>query len=235
MQSTMLVTTILPEALVDKVKFVSKLDQVKAYRVKMIKKYQDAIKKDSRIPNEFKTDARLNLLLASNMLDSLLFAGGLSVPSVIGVALAVLYSNENSPMKLRDRVEVTRDADPMKIAQFIFETMRRFPPVVGFPWWNPDKSFRTVMNLAMAQRDPREWGDDADSFKLRELDDYAKNMGVSWAAPHTDWTSGGGWTASTGVRMRRERERNIFFFFICPISLSNSFYTYFTFPGTRLR
>ena len=89
----MLVTTILPDALVDKIQFVSKLDVVRDYRKEMIPKYQEAIKKDSRglIPDKFKTNEDLNFLLASNMMDSLLFAGGLSVPSAIGVSMRAVY------------------------------------------------------------------------------------------------------------------------------------------------
>jgi len=204
-QSTCLVATILPEGLVNKIKFVSKIDKIKEYRVKMIRKYQDAIRADERglIPDEFKTDPELNFLLASNMLDSLLFAGGLSVPSVVGVGLAVLYAGENSPMSLRDRIALVENVDADAVSKFVFEVIRRFPPVVGFPWWStPGKDgLRTVMNLAMAQRDPRgeAWGDDAESFKLRDNALYARLMGVSWAAPHSDWTAERGWTQPTSV------------------------------------
>ena len=200
----MLVTTILPDALVDKIQFVSKLDVVRDYRKEMIPKYQEAIKKDSRglIPDKFKTNEDLNFLLASNMMDSLLFAGGLSVPSAIGVSLAVLYAGDNSPMTLKDRHDLAKDADHMQVAQFVFESIRRYPPVVGFPWWNTEEKndFRTVMNLAMAQRDPMKWGNDAESFVLRDPSKYSELMGVSWAAPETDWDyQGDTWKASTGV------------------------------------
>ena len=200
----MLVTTILPDALVDKIKFVSKLDEVKAYRKEMIPKYQKQIREDSRglIDDKFKTNEDLNFLLASNMMDSLLFAGGLSVPSAIGVSLAVLYAGDNSPMKLEDRHELARGVDKMKVAQFVFESIRRYPPVVGFPWWNTEEKndFRTVMNLAMAQRDPVKWGNDAESFVLREPGQYSELMGVSWAAPETDWyPEGDTWKVSSGV------------------------------------
>eukprot|EP00939_MAST-03C_sp_MAST-3C-sp1_P004344 g4344.t1 len=205
-QSTCLVATILPQGLVNKVKFVSKIDEVKAYRKEMILRYQQAIRDDSRgiVPEVFKSDEQKNFLLASNVLDSLLFAGGLSVPSVIGVSLAVLFAGENSPMSRADREQLTStfESDPMVVAKFVFETTRRYPPVVGFPWWDDEtkSNFRTVMNLAMAQRDPRVWGDDAESFKLRSTSAYARLMGVGWAAPHTDWTEADGWTSSTGVR-----------------------------------
>ena len=197
-------TTILPDALVDKIKFVSKLDVVKDYRKEMIPKYQAAIKEDNRglIPDKFKTNEDLNFLLASNMMDSLLFAGGLSVPSAIGVSLAVLYAGDNSPMTLKDRHDLAKNVNHMQVAQFVFESIRRYSPVVGFPWWNTAEKndFRTVMNLAMAQRDPVKWGNDAESFVLRDPSKYSELMGVSWAAPETDWEyQGDKWKASTGV------------------------------------
>ena len=82
-------------------------------------------------------------------MDSLLFAGGLSVPSAIGVSLAVLYAGDNSPMTLKDRHDLAKDVNHMQVAQFVFESIRRYPPVVGFPWWNTKEKndFRTVMNL----------------------------------------------------------------------------------------
>ena len=31
------------------------------------------------------------------------------------------------------------------------------------------------------------WGNDAESFVLRDPSKYSELMGVSWAAPETDW------------------------------------------------
>ena len=123
------------------------------------------------------------------------------VPSVISVTLAILFADGNSPMKLVDRHSLATEPEHMKVSQAVFESMRRYPPVVGFPWWNTAEKndFRTVMNLAMAQRDPVAWGDDAESFVLRDLEKYAELMGVSWAAPETDWNPRDGWQESTGV------------------------------------
>tara|TARA_B110001452_G_scaffold157829_1_gene131341 strand:- start:87 stop:707 length:621 start_codon:yes stop_codon:yes gene_type:complete len=62
--------------------------------------------------------------------------------------------------------------------------VRYFPPVVGFPWWEmrgEHAGRRTLLSLAMANRDPRVWGSDAEEFKLRPLSQYHKLAGVAWA------------------------------------------------------
>ena len=66
------------------------------------------------------------VLLASNLMDSLLFAGGQSVPTVLSYCFVLMYSNW-----LDDHVpgfELTL----ANLDQFIMETIRFFPPVSGF-------------------------------------------------------------------------------------------------------
>ena len=112
-------------------------------------------------------------LLASFVMDSLLFAGGLSVPLCISCALGVVYSlhSPNSDIVLEHEL----------IPSLIMETLRYFPPVVAFPYYDsPLQKKRTLLQLSCAARDPAVWGENANSFVLRPLSVYHKLM-VSWA------------------------------------------------------
>lgn len=144
-----------------------------------LEQYQSALKSDSRkIFSISGMDRRELRYLADMLLTSMTSAGGLSVPSVIQLALAVKYAGDNSPWKGDRRLT------EQNIEQFVFETIRRYPVVVGFPWWTPDQKHRTVMNLAMALNDESVW-DEPETFKLRS--NYASNagsgtlIGVAWA------------------------------------------------------
>ena len=114
-------------------------------------------------------------VLASAVLDSLLYAGGASVPQYISCALAVLYSSHKSnPNRSIELI-------PQIVPQLVLETIRFFVPVVGFPWYeSKNQKQRTVLSLHSASRDPRVWGEDASEFKLRSMADYHKKM-VNWA------------------------------------------------------
>ena len=66
------------------------------------------------------------------------------------------------------------------------QVCRRFPPVTVLPYVErsagnaPDHE--AMLNLCMAQRDPRVWGADADAFRLRAEEEYER-LSVGWAEP----------------------------------------------------
>ena len=76
-------------------------------------------------------------LIASAVFDSLVFAGGLSVPSIISAALGALYRHKskgsNEEITL---VEGAHDSKKTKenIEKFVSEATRQYPGVVGFPF-----------------------------------------------------------------------------------------------------
>ena len=92
---------------------------------------------------------------------------------------AVLYG-EWGRAQLGDDFELTDG----NIEPFVYETVRRFPPVAGVPSWDRRTNTHTVIDLHTASLDDAAWGDgDADgamAFKLRPLHEYhAKHVG--WA------------------------------------------------------
>lgn len=126
--------------------------------------------------------------LTSALLDTFLTAGGLSVPGAISTAMWVLYGNTaeaNSQATSRDVFPVDYQLETGKESEFLYESMRIFAPVVGFPWWTTfpkradDESalqteggVRKVLNLALANLDPNAWGQDAHKFQPKTMDEY---------------------------------------------------------------
>lgn len=123
---------------------------------------------------------------ASGLFDAFFSAGGLSVPGGISTAMGVLYSTDNSNPAGRPLEYEKADA-----ANLFYESIRYFAPVVGFPFWEkkPEPAFtqyecdgdsctnqygkgRVVGNLALANRDLRKWGADAEQFKIRSHAEY---------------------------------------------------------------
>jgi len=109
-------------------------------------------------------------MVASNVLDALIFAGGLSVPGVISPGISVLYAGDGSP------------SPGFKLTQanallFAWETARYFPPVLGFPYVDKaeDRPLQ-IMTVGVGQRAADAWGEEAEkpSFRLRDYDTYQK-------------------------------------------------------------
>ena len=144
--------------------------------------------------------------LASALLDTFTTAGGLSVPGALSTALGVLYSADDSnPGK-----GLTYDPATQSAALF-YESMRMFAPVVGFPFWTTAPApattgydcggspcanqyaggSRTVLNLALAQRDLARWGSDAEKFTLKSVAEYHRNF-VGFAEMAQDDAVAGG-------------------------------------------
>jgi len=175
----------LPRWLVSTLRWAFGVSQARTTRDELLEKYQAAFDSDTRgiIPPLEGRDKRF---MADLILTALTSAGGLSVPSAMGIAFAVAHGAEAyGEVVFPDwqNFEFT----PRNIEQFVLECVRRFPVVVGFPWWDPEnQSFRTVLNLAMSMRDPRAW-EAPREFRLRPLSEYHEptgtgtKVGVAWA------------------------------------------------------
>lgn len=145
-----------------------------------MEKYKPLLKQVLPAETAGMDDAKLTIL-TSVVLDALLFAGGQSVPSVICQALALPYSAwgaKNLPADFSLH-------DMSKLPAYVWEVIRRFPPVSGFVY--DDRSFgsspdeRIFLNLHLGQQDPRVWnGADAFNFVLRPLAEYhTKSVGFA--------------------------------------------------------
>jgi hypothetical protein len=126
-------------------------------------------------------EAKINLL-ASVMLDSLQFAGGISVPTVINYVIALTHmANENKHEALK---QVVLGADNYE--WILWETLRRYAPVAGVPSWEKQgDSFKHVVpNLVMALRDSSVF-DRPLEFRHRRQEIYNKmqSTGMPWAGP----------------------------------------------------
>lgn len=137
-------------------------------------------------------------LLASVMLDSLQFAGGISVPTVITTVLGLTH------MAMGNRHESLKG---LRISNsnyewILWETLRRYAPVAGVPSWEKqnDGSFKHVVpNIVTALRDSSIF-DMPLEFKDRGADVYEsklKSTGMPWAGPATQKFSDG--TADTAA------------------------------------
>jgi len=179
-KASAMMISLLPRWLVSSLRWAFSLSTARENRDLWLEKYEHAIKNDKRgiIPPVEGRDRRF---LADLLLTSMTSAGGLSVPSLMGIVLAVVYGGENSPLPSSQR-KITKN----NLEQLVLETVRRFPVVVGFPMWKPDMSKRHVLNLAMALRDHRKWSDPLE-FKLRPLSEYHEKVGsgtkigLAWA------------------------------------------------------
>jgi len=167
----------LPRWLVSGLRWVFGLNQGRDTRDMLLEKYQEAFDRDTRgiIPALEGHDKRF---MADLLLTALTSAGGLSVPSVMGIAFGILHGAEAYEYGTVFPEWQTFDLTNRNIEQFVLECVRRFPVVVGFPWWDPEtQSFRTVLNLAMSQRDPRAWEAPME-FRLRPLSEYHEQRGM---------------------------------------------------------
>jgi len=185
-QTKLTLMSTLPKQVLD-VEFVAKglgLPGALKFRKKYLARYGEWLKTSKYAAPPWSLDEAQLTYLASAALDAVLFAGGLSVASVISCALAVAYAAESPlPMSAESRTAAVAP-------QLVWETIRYFPAVVGFPWFEDDTlKQRTILALAMALRDPRAWGDDAETFRLRPLADYAR-LSVAFADQAVDAEDG---------------------------------------------
>lgn len=109
------------------------------------------------------------------VLDSFLFAGGASVPSTIKNGLAAYYSGLTPK---RNKFSMT---DPMDLGLLVLETVRSYPPVLGFPYIDKTTGQRSAPLPGMAGYDRNVYGGDADRFRIRGDLDYYHERSLNWA------------------------------------------------------
>jgi len=156
---------------------------VKHMREQLLDKYQEALDRDTRGIIEQISDGRDKRFVADLFLTALVSAGGLSVSTLLGIGFGILHGAEAYGSVVLPDFELMNN----NIEQFVLECVRRFPAVVGFPWWDSETlRSRTVLNVAMALRDPQAW-EDPKEFRLRPLREYHETVGtgtkigVAWA------------------------------------------------------
>ncbi len=186
LQGHFLVSMVMPPSLLEvaKLRVALEVDKVLAQKAAWLERYQVALRR--LLPEE--TNAlgpERTAMLASFVLDATLFAGGLSVPTVLGYALTLPWSqwgHEHLPSGF------SLD-NPNDIPAYVLEIIRIFAPVkfVSFKErpTSEAEARRVMLNIQMAARDPAVWGDDAMHFKLRPLSIYHK-FGVSFAEQAID-------------------------------------------------
>lgn len=137
-------------------------------------------------------------LLASVMLDSMVFAGGASIPAVLQSVLALTHTaSSRRHNSLKDR-----RLDGSNHIWILWETLRRYAPVAGVPSWQKqaDGSYKHVVpNILAALQDASVFESPLD-FKDRGTAVYEgmlKDTGIPWAGPAVQRFSDG--TADTAA------------------------------------
>ena len=98
----------------------------------------------ARFP-KLKIDDDLALLAGHGMVDgALTFAGGLSVPGLLTSMLGVLFSNEHGDFSSSYQTD-----------EFVYETVRFLPAVVGVPWVETGSTRRQALALPAALTDKK--------------------------------------------------------------------------------
>lgn len=180
MQRTLLISIAPGESIMKNfvVRRVLGLDEAIEKKKRMLKRYIRAIEKMFVEVNYF--THRQKMLLVSNFMDSLLFAGGQSVPTVLSYCTGLLYSDWLK--KQIPDFELTVH----NLSNYIMEVIRFFPPVGSFVYrersFGDGNSQAVYLSVQTAQCDPDAWGEDSDRFVLRPIREYAKLM-VAWADP----------------------------------------------------
>lgn len=165
---------------VPKAAFASVHDRNLQWKEQMMKEFKEALAKKygkySTLP-----DYDQNLVAAA-VIDALVFAGGLSVGSILANCMNVLYSAYGQGQVGTD-FKFTQE----NVHQFVFETTRSLPPVGGFGGWEAKSNTHVWIDVAKVSLDTSVWGEHPAEFKLHPLDVYEKNT-VNWAngALHDD-------------------------------------------------
>lgn len=149
---------------------------VKAWKERKLIKYQAALMVAYPAEMAGLTDLE-KVKTASAIMDALLFAGGVSIPTVIQNAFGILYGEYG-----QNQLGADFELQEAQLMPFVLEVVRRFPPVAGFPSWDRLTNQHVMIDLLMANLDEREdgWGPTARDFKLRSLAEYHQKH-VSWA------------------------------------------------------
>mmetsp|Transcript_34214 Transcript_34214/g.41288 ORF Transcript_34214/g.41288 Transcript_34214/m.41288 type:complete len:519 (-) Transcript_34214:241-1797(-) len=126
-----------------------------------LRKYERAIREKMDYGRFNKEDNEEVMKLSWFLLDAHLFAGGLSVPSIVHSVAASYYTQ----LKNDASFDITKKSD---ISSLVMECTRLYPPVTGFP--SVDKSnHRTIASLVMAGLDSNAFGQNTTSLNINRM------------------------------------------------------------------
>merc|ERR1712159_65851 len=122
-----------------------KQEHLSVWTQQMLHKYASGMR--ARFPNA-SIDDNLAQLWGHGMVDgALTFAGGLSIPGLLTSMLGVLFSGEYG--------DFSKSYAP---DEYIYETIRYLPAVVGVPWVEEGTTRRQAFALPAALADKKVWG-----------------------------------------------------------------------------
>jgi hypothetical protein len=143
--------------------------------------------------------------MATSFLDAHIFAGGASMPSVIGSAVAVRFKGQqrktdgdfgsvdfgddlvDGAMPDLDLAPTDLDSGSRDAPKLLWETLRTYPSVLGVPFYNTAGK-RTVPIVGWAGHDPVVVGQDANAFMFNRPSRAKKVGGGPMAASDSlDW------------------------------------------------
>jgi len=170
-QSQILIDIMLPRSF----EGVGHILQTGPWKKKHLVTYKAAFKKWRPAEWAKMTDLQQTILV-SGLMDSLLFAGGLSVPTVLQQAIGVLYGFWGKG-QLGDDFLLTK----ANLDQYVQEALRRFPAVGAFPFFDRETNAHNQIDLRAANLGnySEGWGEDALNFTLRPMSEY-KRKSISW-------------------------------------------------------
>jgi len=169
---------VLPEILNPVLRMMSNVQDFISTRKQLIQEYTDLIASDRRGVFD-NVSASFRPTMASALVDSLTFAGGLSVPHALTSVFALMYSDQTPAGKAHDVSSLSNE----EVERFVFEAVRLFSPVIEFPWMDAKEQRRKLMIQMKALRDPAVWGEHANRFSLKPLDTYHNYSGIGWVEP----------------------------------------------------
>lgn len=162
-----------------------------ATKQRYLAEYEGAIRRKYPVgEHAWAADATKVTLVASVFMDTLLFAGGLSVPTVMGYVLALTHMAESNKHASLQGVELGLD----NYQWILWETLRKYAPVAGVPYWEHrtggDGMDHVIPNVAQALMDASVFPEPLE-FKNRGLPLYhakmantsGTNAGMGWAGP----------------------------------------------------
>merc|ERR1712150_334105 len=139
--------------------------------------YKLAIKRKWR-HEKWEESPMKHTVFASAILDSLVLAGNFWLPAALEMLLALLFM-DGEPGKSIRPIDMADDA---QLHNFIWETLRVFPPVAGVPRWITDDSGQTwkhqIPNVQQALQDADKFPDPS-AFRLGRPGLNHKNSSLS--------------------------------------------------------
>jgi hypothetical protein len=191
--SSMLTLIPLPQNVRDHwiIERVLKPSETMAKKAAYIKKFKNAVRAKYADRNWVGDESKVNLV-ASIFLDSITFAGGLSMPSVINTVFALTHMSESGKHAFLKGVPLNQDT----WWWITMESLRMYAPVGGVPFWSSERMengdwSHVIPVVAAALSDATKFPDPT-VFKNRGHNVYKNlllkngdvdNAGMGWAGP----------------------------------------------------